>query len=378
MRILFVLTFYRPHWTGLTQYAARLSEGLAKKNHQVSVLCSQHDKTLPLKEKLNGVWVYRLPFICRFLRSVVMPSFPFALYRQVQANDVVVVYLPLQEVLIVSLLTKIFGKKLYLVHNGDLILPDTGGLINKIIEKVYYLTTSFSIMLSDSVLIQSEDYSSHSKLLSRFKKKWKVVLPLYEIPSISISEVNNFIKEFGLKDKKLIGFSGRFVEEKGVDYLLKAIPYVIQKIKNAHFVFAGETKVNYESFWDDIEPLVKKYKQHITFLGLVINQRKLFTFYKSLEVLVQPSRTDCFPSSQIESLLAGTPSVCANIPGARWAVKSTGMGLLVKPGSPEALAEGVVQLIKNKSKYISRQKKVSEIFNYEHTLQKYEQIFKKS
>ena len=83
MKILFVLTYYRPHWTGLTQYAARLAEGLAKKGNQVEVLCSQHDKNLAIAEEINKVKVFRLPFLFKFLRSVIMPLFPFELWKRI-------------------------------------------------------------------------------------------------------------------------------------------------------------------------------------------------------------------------------------------------------------------------------------------------------
>ena len=42
MKVLMVLTYYHPHWTGLTAYAKRLAEGLARRGHSVTVLTSRH------------------------------------------------------------------------------------------------------------------------------------------------------------------------------------------------------------------------------------------------------------------------------------------------------------------------------------------------
>lgn len=375
MKILFVLTYYRPHWTGLTQYAARLAEALAARGNRVSVLCSQHDRQLPLKEELAGVQVTRLPYLFRFLRSVIMPGFPWELWRQIKENQVVVVYLPLQEVVLVALLTKILGKRLYLVHNGDLVLPESGGWLARLVEKIYFFSTALAIGLSRAVIIQSVDYAQNSPLLSAFRKKWRVVLPLYEVPKVSAKEVVDFKKKHRLEKKILIGFSGRWVEEKGVDFLLQAIPLVKKDYPDAHFVFAGEAKISYENFFDRIKPLLQKNRQSLTLLGLLKNQKEVFVFYRALDLLVQPSRTDCFPSSQIEALLSGVPSVCTDIPGARWVIKETGMGLLAKPQDPKSLAENIVKALKQREVLRRRWPIVKSLFDYQKTVSAYVKLF---
>ena len=378
MKILFVLTYYRPHWTGLTQYAARLAEGLVKKNHKVAVLCSQHDKELDLEEEVGGVKVFRLPYLFRILRTVIMPKFPFQLWKRIKENAVIVSYLPIQEVLLIAIFCKIQKKKLFLVHNGDLVLPSSCGFLCRLVEKIYYWSTFWSIKMAQAIIVQSNDYSENSKLLSGFREKRKVILPLFETPNVEDKSVEEFKKKNNISAKTLIGFSGRFVEEKGVDYLLEAIPKVKEKIKNTHFVFAGDYKINYEKFWDKIKILIEKNKNNITLLGLVKSQIEIFSFYKSLSVYVQPSVTDCFPSSQIEALLAGIPSVCTDIPGARWVVSETGMGELVKSKNPDALAGGIVKVIKDRERYCKNFDKVKKIFDYQKTLSDYEKLFKEN
>ena len=81
MKVLMVLTYYHPHWTGLTAYAKRLAEGLVRRGHAVTVLTSRHLPSLPQEEFLEGVRVVRLPVAGRISRGVVMPSFPAALWR---------------------------------------------------------------------------------------------------------------------------------------------------------------------------------------------------------------------------------------------------------------------------------------------------------
>lgn len=374
MKILFVLTYYKPYWTGLTRYAARVAEGLAKRGHQVSVVCTQHDKALAKEELIEGVKVCRVPSISRISRSQLSPLFVFKAGQLIREADAIIVYFPLAEIILIALVAKTFRKKLFLVHNGDLVLPQ--GFVNRLLEKVFYLTTSWAIGLADKVIVLTEDYSEKSPLLSKFKNKWKVILAPCAIGNPSFKDKLEFRKKNKLINKKLIGFCGRFVEEKGADFLLEAIPRVVSEIPTAHFVFAGEYKISYENYWQKIQPLIKKYQKHITFLGLVEDRKKLGAFYSCLEVFVLPSRTDCFPVVQVEALLSGTPVVCADIPGARWVVKHTGMGLLAKPGNPRSLAEAIIKVMKNRSKYLRPRKEIEKIFAYEKSIGQFDRLVK--
>jgi glycosyltransferase involved in cell wall biosynthesis len=59
MRILTILTYYRPHYSGLTIYAERLARALVARGHPVTVLTSRYDPNLPAREVCDGVQVVR-------------------------------------------------------------------------------------------------------------------------------------------------------------------------------------------------------------------------------------------------------------------------------------------------------------------------------
>ena len=65
MKILQVLTYYRPHTSGLTIYVERLSRALAARGHEVTVLTSHFDPTTPRDEVVDGVRVVRIPVAAR-------------------------------------------------------------------------------------------------------------------------------------------------------------------------------------------------------------------------------------------------------------------------------------------------------------------------
>lgn len=371
MRILFILTYYHPHWTGLTQYAKTLAEGLHRKQHQVRVLTINH-QNLRSEEIINGVTIIRKSPQFRFSRTLISFGFILSLFSQIKQSEIVVVYLPLAEVLLVAFLSRLFNKKLYLIHNGDLVLPK--GIINGTIEKFYYFSTELAVKLSNAVVVQTEDYALTSTLLSKYPKKYQVIvppfLPLKEKKQITLKFIRNINKD----KKTIIGFAGRFVEEKGFDILIKSIPSILKTIPKTKLVYAGEINLSYERFFQKHISLINKYKRYITFLGR-LKKEEMPSFYKLCDVFVVSSRTDCFPFVLVEALLSGIPAVVTDIPGARWSVKVTGMGVIVKPKSSEALVKGIEEVVYNKKKYTVNKEKVRNFFNYEKSLQAFEQLF---
>ena len=157
----------------------------------------------------------------------------------------------------------------------------------------------------------------------------------------------------------MIGFAGRFVEEKGFDILLDAISKVIEKIHQAHFVFAGSQKMDYEPFFEICEKRVKKNRRHLTFLGL-LKKGDLSYFYKNLDLFVIPSRSDCFTLTQIEAVLSGIPVGTTDIPGARVLVKKTGFGKLSAPENAVDFARQIIWVLENREQLLKNQSKAKQ------------------
>jgi glycosyltransferase involved in cell wall biosynthesis len=372
MKILVALTYYHPYWTGLTKHAVLLSEELVNNKFDVSVLCTRHKKNLKSSEIVNGVKVFRSSIVFGLSRTQISLKIFIDLICHIKRANVIVVYLPYAEALYACMVARILNKKIFLVHNGDLLLPR--GVFNVLVDSLYTQITRCAIRMSNKIIIHTKDYAKSSRVLSGFENKWVEILPLNDYLQVRRIDVTKFKRKHKFENKILIGFSGRFVEEKGVEYLLKAIPLVVNILPNVHFVFAGDYKVPYEDYWEKVSKLVEENSKAITLLGLIENQKELASFYSSLKVLVLPSRKDCFPYSQIEAMMYGIPVVCTNIPGARWMVKKTGMGVLVLKENPKQIAKGILEVLRNHSKYSKHKKEVYKIINNRKTVQKYIQL----
>ena len=374
MKILMVLTYYYPRWTGLTAYARRLAEGLAERGHQVTVLTSQHSPDLSREEVHKGVRIVRLKHWMRVSRGVVMPSFPFVAYRLIREHDVVQLHTPLMESPLLTTLAKVAGKKVLFTHHGDLVMPE--GLFDQAVERAVTWLMTQALKGSARISIHSKDYADHSAFLSPFKEKLAYIYPPIEIPLPVPGDVAAWREELGAERCKLVGFAGRFVEEKGFDFLLKSIPYVVESMPDVKFVYAGDTRVVYESFYEKWEHLVKAWREHIVLLGLVRDPQKLANFYAMCDVFALPSRTDCFPSVQVEAMLCGTPVVATDIPGGRVPVSLTQMGLLVPPQDERALAEGLLTVLEGAQRFVKSRAEIEALFSLRRTVDEYEELLR--
>lgn len=372
MKVLFLLTYYHPHWTGLTQYAKRVAEGLRERNFEVRVLTTKHDPKLSDSERIGGVMVMRKPVWGRISRSMISPGLWLEMAKAIYKADRVIIFLPMVEAVWAVELAKLMGKQVILVHNGDLVLPP--GRINRILEKIYYWTGLLAIKRSGVIVIHTEDYAKNSKLLSEYPEKWRVILPPIAKMQPKKELVDRLKKKIG-GNGVVVGFAGRWVEEKGFDVLLRAMPVVKRAFGKVKFAYAGDIHVSYENFFMKNKHLVEGAGRDLVEMGL-LSLDDMASFYKLCDVFVVSSRTDCFPVTQIEAMLCGTPVVVTNIPGARWVVGKTGMGMVVAGQNPEALAEGIIKVVKDKERYKKFRSRAEKLFDYQKSITDYERLLR--
>ncbi|MEM8529644.1 MAG: glycosyltransferase [Chloroflexota bacterium] len=375
MKILAILTYYYPHWTGLTVHAVKVAEGLASRGHQVTVLTSRHSPELPRDEMINGVRVIRLQPVAQLSRGKVTPAFPYAAGLLIAQHDVVQIHTPLPEAPLVALLCRSLNRPLLMTHHGDVVMP--AGAVNQFIQNTAFSVLRSTAKLANAITSYSQDYADHSRLLRPFQNKLHYVYPPVEIPLPDPEETQAWKTGLGLDDRILIGFAGRWVEEKGFDYLLQSLPLIRKVYPQAHLVYAGEQHVVYDHFYEQCLPLVEAQREHITFLGLLTDPQQIANFYHMCDLFTLPSRTDMMALVQVESMLCGTPVVASDIPGARVVVRETGFGKLTLPHNPESLAQAIVDVLNNREQYQPDIAKVRSLFNTQQTMEKYEGLMEK-
>ena len=239
MRILTVLTYYRPHTSGLTIYAERLAQALAKRGHEVTVLTSQYLPSLPQEEVQNGVRIVRSPVLLRISKGVISPRFGRLATRLVRASDVVQLHLPQFDAPGVALRGRLMRKPTVLTYHCDLLLPT--GPFNYLVNQVVHLANHAAARLADRIVTYTQDYADHSPFLSRYQDKLEIIPPPVVLPEVSQAAVEAFAREHKTDtNRPVIGMAARLATEKGVEILLNALPTVLEKHPKAQVLFAGQ------------------------------------------------------------------------------------------------------------------------------------------
>ena len=411
MKILFILTYYRPHVSGLTIYVERLAKALAERGHTVTVLTSHYTNDLPNEEQMDGVRVVRVPVAVRFNKGVVMPAFPVSAWREIRRHDVVSIHLPQVEAALSAFLARLAGRKPLITYHCDLQMPPVW--YGKIIDRLTFWDNLVAGKLADTIVAYTRDFAEHSPFLSRFlgkpdtgeqtetgddtgslrmklspchrltsspfPGKVRVILPPVVIPDPTPAGVAALRERIGWHEgQKVIGFAARFAHEKGADYLINAIPHILTAFPDIRILFAGPygNAVIGETIWDTLQPLIKKYEPYLTFLG-TLNSAQMADFFAVCDVITVASinNTESFGLVQVEAFMCGTPVVATNLPGVRQPVTMTGMGAIVPIADAEGLAQGVIRVLREPAKYIKPRGEIMRTFELARTVDAYEKLF---
>jgi glycosyltransferase involved in cell wall biosynthesis len=373
LKILICLLYYVPHYTGYTIHVQDVAEALAARGHEVTVLCARHNLDLPRDETIRGVRIVRLWAPIRMSRGMIMPAYPLALYAFMRKYDLIFTNTPMMETAIVALVAQITGKAIVSTHHGDLVLPQ--GLTNRVITGVMFEFFKFMARRAHRLIAYSHDYADNSYYLLPFREKVSVIYPPIHIPLPDKERAAELRAGWSPDGAPLIGFSGRFVQEKRPDVLIKSLEVIRRKYPGARIVFAGQYDIPYEDTWENLQPLVEQYKDSLIFLGIITSREAMANFYAALDLLVLPSDTECFALVQVEAMLCGTPVIMTDIPGGRVPVSETGMGLLFPKGDSNALGEAVIEVLSNRDRYVKPRDMIERVFNFEETVNRYERHF---
>lgn len=347
MKLMIATPYFYPKMGGVEKYVYEVSLRLVLKyNVDVVVTCSNWENNDYKEESINGIKVYRLPYLfkvsstpinlfwCKKLHSIIDKENP----------DIINGHLPVPYIAdVVARIAHRKGIPFVLTYHNDL----TGyNPLVRLLSKIYYYTLGFKTFdLSQRIIVTSEYYAKSSPYLREYHQKLWIVSPGVDVEKYNINRANHLKNKYGLKDEKIILFVGQLNKEsqhKGLDYLMNAIK-IVSEFTDVKLVIVGTG--NYIEYYKN---MAESYgmTNRVIFAGYV-EDGDLPKYYCESDVVVLPSynRAEGFGMVLIEAQAGGTPVIGTTVGGIPYAIKDGETGLLVPPKDSEKLADAIIKIL---------------------------------
>jgi len=175
------------------------------------------------------------------------------------------------------------------------------------------------------------------------------LLEYYGISEEKIAVIHNAVdtaKYYPLnvpKQRNTLLYIGRVDKRKGIEFLIRSMPFVREQIPEALLLVGGKGP-----YLGKMKSLVSRLdlERNVSFLGFVPDDR-LNALYNQAQCVVVPSIFEGFGITVIEALAAGTRVVGTDVDGIREILQSGAYGKLVPYGNRRVLADAIVSELRN-------------------------------
>jgi glycosyltransferase involved in cell wall biosynthesis len=181
----------------------------------------------------------------------------------------------------------------------------------------------------------------------------------------------------------LLLFSGRLIERKGVDFLLRAMPTILSRQK-VRLIITGDGHCRPE--WESLARSLGL-GEAVAFAGFVSNA-ELSSLFRSCSIYVHPAIYDSKGDTEgqgvvlVEALSNRRPVVASAVGGIVDVIKDGQTGILVPEKNPDAIAKAVLRLIEDPdyARQLGEQgyAHVRNYFDWDRIMDQYETIYSES
>jgi glycosyltransferase involved in cell wall biosynthesis len=322
VRILQVTPFFYPHAGGVESHVRALAREMTRLGHEVTVLTSRHDASLPDEEWVDGARVVRTRSWGVVFNTPVGPQ----VRRRASelTSDVAHLHYP-------PPLTSYFAARglngsrrpVCLTYHCDLYLPGLPGrLLTSLYERIFLPPTLSAV---DRIVVHTRSYARTSRSLRG--RAVEIIPSSVDLvrfrPDIDGSDVR---RRLGLEGFRVLVFTGRLVPHKGVDAILRTLPELPRDV--ALLVVGRGPQF----------PVLRQLARRLGVESRVrfcsnVGDDELPSYLRVADLFVFPSqnRLEGFGLVVAEALASGLPVVIADIPGVREVIEPGREGVLVEP-----------------------------------------------
>jgi glycosyltransferase involved in cell wall biosynthesis len=225
--------------------------------------------------------------------------------------------------------------------HGWVALP---GSVSKL--RLYESIDALALRRLDAVVLVAERLKQHTRMRALLRSRGTNV----RVIENGISEVQpdlglplpEHVERF-LSNGDLVGSVGRLSSEKGYSYLLQAIAKLVPEYPRIRLLLVGEGRLR-----ADLERMISE---------MSLSERVLIANYLDeasrvsarVQIYVCSSLSEGLPITLLEAMRAGTPIVATAVGGIPALLNDGEGGVLVEPGNPDALAEGIRRVLSDRA-----------------------------
>ncbi|MFC1868982.1 glycosyltransferase [Thermodesulfobacteriota bacterium] len=235
----------------------------------------------------------------------------------------------------------------------------------------------------DGAIFQSREsmkaHHEHGSNILKFCSKRVIYncIDINEIPRYSADDRTLFRSRYNLSiDDILLTNLGMYNEQKAQEYLIQALPRVLEQNKNIKLILVG---------WGSREANLRNYIKKLNLMDHVVltgkkQRQEVFKLLSVTDIYVSSSLWEGLPIAVLEAMAFNLPVVATDVIGNREVVIDSKNGILVPVKDPIAMGSGILHLLDNpklkKDMGVQGRKMVEDLFTKERFIKEHEVFYR--
>jgi len=338
-----------PFIGGIESYVFEISKELVARGHEVHVFAPEkvmNTKCGDKEEKICGIRIHRLPVWFELtyrakwwpiFRKIVDSGFRFDIVN-IQCHDH-------PHSLIATTAAKTRNMPVAITTYGPIATQSDYSNITTFFLNAYDHFVSRAIFrMADRVLIKFPTLRKWIK--SHGISEEKISVAPSGIPKECLLPRTGESFRQNFDGKKVILYVGRISPQKGVQYLVEAMPKVINEVPEAILTIIGPDYIGFKkSLIRQVHRL--RIDEKVVFMNPIFNLEREMEAYAGCDVFVMPSSFEGFSQSVHKAWTQKKRVVARDVGFLSTQIESWQNGILVEYGNAQAIADSIASILEN-------------------------------
>ena len=236
---------------------------------------------------------------------------------------------------------------------------------------IYKFTNRLAARAANAIVCVSEEMVRCARLAGADDNEITLISNLVDLEPF---EKIRHVRKVNHSKQLVCLYVGALRPTKGVEFLIRAIPVVAQKVPEIRFILVGDGPERRK-----LEELARELdaESYLDFIGK-LTWEQVLQYYERADIFILPSISDPMPLVIPEAMAAGLPVIGSRVDGIPEIIRDGYNGLLVEPKNSGTLANAIMRLLEDDRllEECSRNAlRTAEEFSWQKNIEKFEFIF---